>query len=265
MTTTIDRIPGEESKKPEASVPEQVSVEKRDIATESKSKKITLFAIIGGMNQERKNGLIILGFQVGLIILMLVAFILAPLLLTIGAAVYVLGIGLTPFGTDSWVDGIFQAYGFVIMIPVLFELARILGQRAPIFGIICAIAGLGWGIFTIPASDRLLQMDLISAGLNESVWNVSGNHPGWTPLIIWMLLGMLTPLLLGIGFLWKGGIPRRAAGLLILATIFFAIGVGGGAEIAFWQTGIMYPLACLMYLVALAPIGLRYLAGGGQV
>ena len=33
------------------------------------------------------------------------AFILGPLLLTLGAAVYVLGIGLTPFGTDSWVDG----------------------------------------------------------------------------------------------------------------------------------------------------------------
>jgi len=192
------------------------------------------------------------------------AFILGPLLLVIGAAAYVMGIGLTPFGTDSWVDGIFMAFGFLIMVPVLLELARILGQRAPIFGIICAIVGLGWGLSVIPASDRLLQMDLINAGLNESVWSISGNHPGWMPIILWMLLGMLTWLLLGIGFLWKGGIPRWAAGLLILATIFFAIGIGGGAEIAFWQTGIMYPLGCLMYLVALAPIGLRYLAGDSQ-
>ncbi len=193
------------------------------------------------------------------------AFILGPLLLTVGAATYVMGIGLTPFGTDSWVDGIFQALGLLIMVPILFELARILGQRAPIFGIICAITGLGWGISVIPASDRLLQMDLISAGLNESVWAVSGNHPGWIPIILWMLLGMLTWILLGIGFLWKGGLPRWAAGLLIVATIFFAVGVGGGADIAFWQTGIMYPLACLMYLAALAPIGLRYLGGDSQV
>lgn len=192
------------------------------------------------------------------------AFILGPLLITIGAAVYVLGIGLTPFGTDSWVDGIFQAYGFLIMVPVMLELARILGQRAPFFGIICAIAGLGWGTFIIPAADRLLQMDLISAGLNESIWSVSGNHPGWMPLIIWMMLGMLTPILLGIGFLWKGGIARWAAGLLILATIFLAVGVGGGADIAWWQTSVLYPLACLMYLAALAPIGLRYLAGDSQ-
>lgn len=192
------------------------------------------------------------------------AFILAPLLMTIGAATYVLGLGLTPFGTDSWVDGIFMAYGMLIMVPVLLELARILGQRAPIFGIICAIAGLGWGMAVIPASDRLLQMDLINAGLNESVWSVSGNHPGWLPLIIWMLLGMLTWLLLGIGFLWKGGIPRWAAGLLIVGTIFLVIGVGGGADIAWWQTGVFYPLACLAYLVALAPIGLRYLGGDSQ-
>lgn len=137
--------------------------------------------------------------------------------------------------------------------------------RAPIFGIICAVAGLGWGLFAIPASDKLLQMDLINAGLNESVWSVSGNHPGWIPLIIWMMLGMLTPLLLGIGFLWKGGIPRWAAGLLILAAIFLTIGVGGGADIAWWQTGVFYPLACLFYLAALAPIGLRYLAGDSRV
>ena len=73
------------------------------------------------------------------------AFILAPLLMVLGSAAFVLGIGLTPFGTDSWVDGIFSAYGFLLMIPVVLELARILGQRAPIFGLICAILGLGWG------------------------------------------------------------------------------------------------------------------------
>jgi hypothetical protein len=193
------------------------------------------------------------------------AFILGPLLLTIGAAAYVLGIGLTPFGTDSWVDGIFQAYGFVIMVPILFELARILGQRAPIFGIICAVAGLGWALSTIPAAARLLQMDIINAGLNESIWNVMGTTPGWAPLFIGSAIGMLAVLLLGIGFLWKGGIPRWAAVLLILGTIFFVIGVGGGADIAWWQTSIFYPLACVTWLAALAPIGLRYLAEGSQV
>lgn len=193
------------------------------------------------------------------------AFILGPLLFVIGAAAYVMGIGLTPFGTDSWVDAIFITYGGLVMIPVYFELARILGQRAPIFGIICAVAGLCWGLFAMPATLKLTQIDIINAGLNESIWTVSGSYAGWTPLFIGIALLHLTPLLFGIGFLWKGGIPRWAAGLLIVGGIFLAIGVGGGAEIVFWQTGIVYPLSTLAFLAALAPIGLRYLGGDSQV
>lgn len=193
------------------------------------------------------------------------AFILGPLLLVIGAAAYVLGIGLTPFGTDSVVDAIFLGYGVMLMIPVFLELARILGQRAPVFGVICAIAGLGWVLFEIPVALKLTQMDIINAGLNESIWAISLSSASWTPLFMGLLLGHLAPLLFGIGFLWKGGIPRWAAGLLIVGAILFVIGVGGEAEIAFWQTGIVYPLSTLAFLVALAPIGLRYLAGDSQV
>jgi len=58
------------------------------------------------------------------------AFVLGPLLMTIGAASYLLGIGRTPFGADSWVDGVLTAYRFLIMILVYFQLARIVGQRA---------------------------------------------------------------------------------------------------------------------------------------
>ena len=193
------------------------------------------------------------------------AFILGPLLMMIGSAAYVLGIGLTPFGTDSWVDAIFITYGGLVMIPVYFELARILGQRAPIFGIICAVAGLSWGLFVIPSTLKLVQMDIINAGLNESIWAISASSAGWSPMFIGVALLHLTPILFGIGFLWKGGIPRWAAGLLIVGAIFLVIGTGGGADIAWWQTSIFAPLSTLAFLAALAPIGVRYLAGGSQV
>lgn len=121
------------------------------------------------------------------------AFILGPLLMVIGSGAFVMGIGLTPFGTDSWVDAIFVAYGGLVMIPVYFELARILGQRAPVFGIICAVAGLSWGLIGIPATLKLLQLDLINAGLNESVWAISPSYGGWTPIFVGVGLLHLTP------------------------------------------------------------------------
>lgn len=189
------------------------------------------------------------------------AFILGPLLMTIGAAVYLLGIGRSPDGTSSWIEGIFLGFGVLIMVPCYFELARILGQRAPIFGIICAITGLGFAGGLIPASFRIMQMELINVGLNESIWNVGFNHPGWVPFMIWMFLGMFTSLFLGIGLLWKGGISRGSAVLLILAPIFFVLGQGAGEDIAWWQVYIFYPLACLTWLTALAPIGWHYLVG----
>jgi hypothetical protein len=193
-----------------------------------------------------------------------VAFILGPLLITLGAVVYLLGVERSPDGTSSWVEGIFMAFGFLIMVPIFFELARVLGGRSPKFGIICAVTGLGIGLGVSGGTDRIMQVEIINAGLNESIWNLS-THPAWIPIIIWLFLGMLTSLFLGAGFLWRGGIPRWSAVLLILAPIFFVIGQGGGEDIAWWQVNIFYPLACLTWLVALAPIGLRYLSGDSRV
>ncbi len=192
------------------------------------------------------------------------AFILGPLLLIIGAAVYLLGIERSPDGTSSWVEGIFMAFGILLMVPAYLALAGILGQRAPFLGILLTVTGLGYAVGIIPATARILQMDLITAGLNESVWQVLLKHPGWIPLLLWGALGIFTPLFLGTGFLWKGGIPRWTAILCILAPIFFIIGQGGDDTIAWWQVTIFYPLASLTYLAALAPIGLRYLSADNQ-
>lgn len=187
-----------------------------------------------------------------------VAFILAPLLLVMGSAAVVMGIGLTPFEPNSWVDGIFMTYGFLLMIPVSFELARILGQRSPVFGLICAIMGLGWGMSIVPGALRVVQMAMVSAGLNESIWTVMESTPAILVIIIPSLVGILGLLLLGIGLFWKGGIARWAAGLLIVGSALFFIAVSSPAE------GTISAVANVAFLAALAPIGLRYLTGGQQ-
>jgi hypothetical protein len=187
------------------------------------------------------------------------AFILGPLLLTMGAAVYLLGIERSPDGTSSWVEGIFQAYAWPFMLPANLELARRLGRRAPRYALFCAVASL-FIVFTLmPAMARLLQVDIINAGLDESIWRVGMQHAGWTPLVLGMALGLFSSTFLGIGFLWKGGLSRGAALLLLAAPILLVIGQGGDETIAWWQVNLFYPLACLTWLAALAPIGWRSL------
>ncbi len=188
-----------------------------------------------------------------------IAFIAGPLLLTIGALTFLLGIGLSSDGVSSWVEGIFDAFAFLIFVPIYFNLARILGERAPVFGIICAITGLGIGFGVVPSSERITQAAIDQAGFDISLFSLL--HPGAIPLILWMFLGIFTSLFLGIGFLRKGGIPRWTAVLLILAPIFFFIGQGGDETIAWWQNHIFYPLACVTWLIAFGSIGLRYLSG----
>lgn len=189
------------------------------------------------------------------------AFILGPLLTILGSAAYMLGIGLSPLG-DSWVGGTFSAYGFLIMIPLVLELSRILGQRAPMFGLICAILGLGWGMSILPAAARNIQAGMINAGLNESIWTVLEGMPGVLFFMLPSLLSIVGFLLLGIGLLWKGGIPRWSAGLLVVGSIFFFVGVMIGTEST---EAILTILSHVAFLIALAPIGLRYLASDSQV
>ena len=162
-------------------------------------------------------------------------------------------------------DALFIAYGGLVMIPVFFELARHPGPACAGLRHCLRRSRAEWGLFAVPATLKLVQMDIVNAGLNASIWTISPSFGGWAPLFVGVAILHLTPILLGIGLLWKGGIPRWSAGLLIVGAILLAVGVGGGADIAPWQTGVAAPLSTLAFLVALAPIGLRYLGGAGQV
>jgi hypothetical protein len=188
-----------------------------------------------------------------------IAFIVGPLLLVMGAAAFVLGIGLSSHGVSSWVEGVLMTLAMLIFVPIYLHLARVLGQRAPRLGLVCTITGLGIGLGIVPASHRIMQAGLDQLGVDVAVFSLQS--PGQMVLVLWMGFGLLTTILLGIGFLVKGGLPRWTAVLLILAPIVFVMGQGGDESIAWWQVNIMYPLGCVTYFAALAPIGWRMLAG----
>jgi hypothetical protein len=185
------------------------------------------------------------------------AFIVGPLLLVSAALTFRLGIGLTSYGVSSWVEGVLMTLAMLIFVPIYLHLARVMGQHAPRLGLVCTVTGLGIGLGMIPASIRITQAGLDQLGVDVAVFSLQS--PGQMVLVLWMGFGMLTTILLGVGFLVYGGLPRWTAVLLILAPIVFMMGQGGDETIAAWQINIMYPLACILYLAAFAPIGWRYL------
>lgn len=186
------------------------------------------------------------------------AFILAPLLLASGAAAFAMGIGTTPAGNNSWVMGLFWGYGFLLMIPVVIKLARMLGQRAPLLGMICLILGMGYGMSTIMAAGNNLLPSLIPLGYNGSVMALYESSPGMMALTIPSPLSVLGMVLFGIGFFLKGGIPRWAAVCLTVGAVLFLIGVTINPERDVWQATLPGFIA---FFVALAPIGFRLLGG----
>jgi len=186
------------------------------------------------------------------------AFIVGPLLLITAALTFLLGIGRSSHGVTSWVEGVLMTLAFLLFVPIYLHLARVLGQRSPRLGLVCTITGLGIGLGMVPASIRLTQVGLDQLGVDVALFSLQ--PPGQAALVLWMGLGLLTTILLGIGFLVNGGLPRWTAVLLILAPIVFIMGQGGDESIAWWQINIMYPLGCVLYFAAFAPIGWRYLA-----
>jgi hypothetical protein len=117
--------------------------------------------------------------------------------------------------------------------------------------------GIGFGV--VPANDRIMQAALDGAGYDIPIFSLL--HVGMVPIVFYMFLGLLSSILLGIGFLRYGGISRWNAVLLILAPIVFVLGQGSDETIAAWQVYGMYPLATVVWFAALAPIGWKKLTG----
>ena len=190
------------------------------------------------------------------------AFILAPLSMVIGTAAFAIGIGVTPSGQSSWVMSVFNSWGYLLMIPVVLTLARILGRRAPILGLICAILGMGWGMSIVPASAGSLQTGVDASDFSGNIHTIMDASEGIMFFLLPSFLSVNGFILLGIGLLWKGGIPRWAAALLIVGTVLFIVGISLDPETEMWQASLP---GYISYLIALAPLGFQRLVGTNEV
>jgi hypothetical protein len=191
-----------------------------------------------------------------------VACILGPLLLTFGAIAFVLGVNVTPDKVGSVTEGVIGYYGAILFVLVYLELARLLGQKSPYFGILCGFTGLlGSAASVFAYGDRIQRGILVAAGVDDILYQTirSTTIPEFLVVGIIALLFPLTSILLGIGFLRAKALPVWVAVALILAGICFA---GGQATETDFGLTVLYPISGLLWTVALAPLGWRMIAGG---
>lgn len=179
------------------------------------------------------------------------AFIMGPLLWFVGSLFMPLG--------NLGVGGMIAPFGVALLIPVFMELGRWIGQEQPRFGFVCAVLALlttagntaamfGW------ATGEALTNDL---GLtSDETWLYSSNDPYIFPFGLMAALFPIMTLLIAIG-LWRNRLaPRWIPALIGVASISFLVFVVGG-----YMEETLFPVPVLMWLVALAPLGWRYLSG----
>lgn len=190
-----------------------------------------------------------------------VAFIGGPLMMLAAAALWIFGIGANPppFEWSSSWEGAIGVYSIVCFVVIFLELARLLGQHSPRFGIVCAVTGLlgsagGAGAYFM----RIFVDEFAQAGAStqmmETVWNTTTPQElsaGWIALFF-----PVTAVLVGIGLLRARTVSAWTAALLIAGGVSFLL-----AQAAEIQMEIFYPLAAFLWLAALSPLGWRYLTG----
>jgi hypothetical protein len=190
-----------------------------------------------------------------------VAFLLGPILFIAAALVFVMGVNLNPDGVGSRTEGLLGFYGAILFIPIYLELARMLGERRPVFGLITTVTGLlGASAAVVAYFDRIQRATLVAAGVDAALYETIINTmiPETLATGLNALLFPLTSILLGIGLLAGNAMPKWAAIALLVAGLCFV--AAQATETAFGLR-VLYPLACVLWLVVLAPIGLRYLSG----
>lgn len=188
------------------------------------------------------------------------SFFAGPVLLFVSAITFLLGIGMLSHGQTSYVEGIFGSFALIFFIPVCLEFSNQLSATHKKLGLLTAFTGLsGAAVGVSHELFRVIEWTLRGYGASDEVWVKFYADPGFEYLTV-ALLGPLFPLtsvLLGAGFLKAKTLPAWTALLLILAGIGFPL-----AQVLEWEFGlkVTYPLATLLWMIALIYIGKNYLS-----
>jgi hypothetical protein len=193
-----------------------------------------------------------------------VAFILGPLLMTASALVLLAGVGVNPppFDWSSHIEAVIGIYGIILFIPVYLELARLLGQKSPGFGLVTTVTGLfGAACGAAPMAFRIVIHDVVVAGASPELLAAMAGTETWQSLAAFIIciLFPITSILLGIGLLRSESVAGWQSVLLIVAGVVFLI--AQAAEIAVPVTNL---IAHVTWLAALVPLGLRYLGSADR-
>ncbi len=192
------------------------------------------------------------------------AFVLGPFLLVLSALSFVMGIGLIPPGITSYVEGIFGSYALLLFVPIYLYLSGRLSQTNKVLGTITTITGLagsvtGFGIELF----RVIEFSLRQHGAADAVWQSFYAQPNPEFLLVAMMgpLFPITSLLLGIGFWRAKTLPAWVAAALMVAGVGFPLAQVLELE---WALKVTYPMACILWLVALSFVGLKYIGNSKQ-
>lgn len=180
-----------------------------------------------------------------------IAFIAGPLLWFAGSLFMPLG--------NLGIGGMIAPFGVALLIPVLMELSRRIGQVQPRYGFACTVlallttAGSAAAMFSWAATEALTNdLELTS----DQVWQYSSNDPYIFPFGLMAALFPIMTFLIAAG-LWRNRLVQRwIAALFVVASAGFLIFVVGG-----YMEETMFPVPVFIYLMTLAPLGWRILTG----
>lgn len=157
--------------------------------------------------------------------------------------------------------GLTQMYACILFIPAILALARLLRHAAPrlaigggLIGIVGSVGGVNF------ASVLLYEWAARTAGADETTIRATTEFVQsglWPALSLPTIMFPISFLILSVGILRFGGVPKWVGGLLCAAAILFPLG-----RIPDIQA--LFHLSDLLLLIPLAWIGTRYLTGPTQ-